>query len=253
VAVSVRDLHGGLVRGVSFDCRRGEIVGLTGLPGSGFDDVLYLLFGGKVAASGTLVIDGTPHGLAGMTPHRAITTGIGLLPADRRRDASVGSLSVAENVMLQVLDQHRVPVGLGRRINSVAGGLLRSFDVRPPEPRATYHSLSGGNQQKALLAKWLQTRPRLLLMHEPTQGVDVGAREQIIDYLRGALTGDTVVVCASTDHEQLIKLCDRVLIMTRGLISSELSGAAMTKDHIAERVYNDAGRAFQLAAPRVGS
>jgi ribose transport system ATP-binding protein len=252
VAVSVRDLRGRSVRGVTFDCNRGEIVGLTGLPGSGFDEVLYLLFGASTGASGAVVIDGRSHDLAGMTPHRAMDVGIGLLPADRRRDGSVGALSVGDNMMLHVLDQHRVPVGLGRRINMVARGLLRQFDVRPPEPSATIHSLSGGNQQKALLAKWLQVRPRMLLMHEPTQGVDVGARGQIIEFLRAAVNAGTAVVCASSDYEQLTKLCDRVLIMSRGRVTGELAGPAVTKDRITEKVYEDAAQSVDLATPGMG-
>jgi len=115
--------------------------------------------------------------------------------------------------------------------------LLGTFDVRPNQPRMPYGSLSGGNQQKALLAKWLQTRPSILLLHEPTQGVDVGARQQIFELMRAAAAGGACVVCASSDYEQLAAVCDRVLVFGRGRVARELVGGDVTKDRIIEQSY----------------
>jgi ribose transport system ATP-binding protein len=100
-----------------------------------------------------------------------------------------------------------------------------------------YQSLSGGNQQKALLAKWLQTRPSLLLLHEPTQGVDIRARQQIFQLTRKAAADDTAVVCVSTDYDQLAAVCDRVVVFGRGRVGRELTGAEVTKERIAEQCY----------------
>jgi ribose transport system ATP-binding protein len=100
-----------------------------------------------------------------------------------------------------------------------------------------YQSLSGGNQQKAMLAKWLQTRPSLLLLHEPTQGVDVGARQQIFQLTRNAAADGTAVVCVSTDYEQLAAVCDRVVVFGRGRVARELTGDQVTKERIAEQCY----------------
>jgi ribose transport system ATP-binding protein len=111
--------------------------------------------------------------------------------------------------------------------------LTDAFDVRPPDARALFGTLSGGNQQKVVLAKWLQTGPRLLLLHEPTQGVDIGARRQIYQTVR-ADAGDRVTLCASSDHDQLAQLCDRVLVLRRGRIAAELGGAEVTKQRITE-------------------
>ena len=248
--VSVAGLQGGAVTDVSFDCRHGEIVGLTGLPGSGFEEVLYLLFGASDAVAGEVTIDGTPRPLRELKPHQAVKIGIGLLPSDRRADGSVGSLSVGDNLMLQILDQYRGPIGLNRRLNRAAGKALQDFDVRPSDPRVSYQSLSGGNQQKALLAKWLPSNPRLLLLHEPTQGVDIGARGEIIEILRAAARDQTAVVCSSTDYEQLTKMCDRVLIMGRGRITEELLGENLTKDRIANAVYDAATNTRTFTADR---
>jgi ribose transport system ATP-binding protein len=109
--------------------------------------------------------------------------------------------------------------------------------VRPSNPSLPCGNLSGGNQQKVLMAKWLQTRPRLLIVHEPTQGVDVGAREEIFRLLRDAAAGGTAVLCASSDHEQLAALCDRVAVLRQGSIATELVGSAVTKQAISETCY----------------
>jgi ribose transport system ATP-binding protein len=114
---------------------------------------------------------------------------------------------------------------------------MEEFDVRPREPNTAYENLSGGNQQKAMLAKWLQTEPKVILLHEPTQGVDVGARAQIFGMLGDAASAGASVLCASSDYEQLAAVCDRVIIVARGRVASELS-SNVTKDRIAERVYN---------------
>jgi ribose transport system ATP-binding protein len=117
------------------------------------------------------------------------------------------------------------------------GELMGRFDVRPGEPRADYGGLSGGNQQKALLAKWFSTSPRLILFHEPTQGVDVGARQQIFATMREAADAGACLVCASSDHGQLEQICDRVLVFGRGRVVSELRGDDLTKERITERCY----------------
>jgi ribose transport system ATP-binding protein len=109
--------------------------------------------------------------------------------------------------------------------------------VRPRDPRLEYASLSGGNQQKVLLAKWLQARPKLLLLHEPTQGVDVGARAEIFRLLRQAAANGCIVVVASTDHEQLADLCGRVLITRGGVVAHEIEGDPIAQERITELSY----------------
>jgi ribose transport system ATP-binding protein len=118
---------------------------------------------------------------------------------------------------------------------------MAEFDVRPRNPAMAYGSLSGGNQQKALLAKWLQIEPKLLLLHEPTQGVDVGARQQILHAIRERVVETGMgVLCASSDYEQLALFCDRVLVLGRGRIVSELRGDDVDKDSILQHCYASA-------------
>jgi len=236
--VRVTDLSGDLVENVDLEVRKGEILGITGLSGSGFEDVPYLLFGVGAARSGHFRVGSHELRLVGLTPADAFRSGVALVPADRQRDGAVLSLSVLDNVSMQVLDKfQRGPLLHRTELRDSARAVLNRFDVRPPNPNLTYSSLSGGNQQKVLMAKWLQTRPTLLLVHEPTQGVDIGAREEIFDVLRTAASEGMSVVCASSDHEQLALLCDRVLIFRQGRIGTELEGAQITKERISELCY----------------
>jgi ribose transport system ATP-binding protein len=239
VGVAVEGLTGATVRDVSFAMHEGEVVGLTGLIGSGFEEVPYLLYGARPAAAGTLTIGGVPVDVTRLTPTAAIAARLALIPADRKNDGSVLSLPVGENVALSVLDRYANGVSLERRrMRRETAQLLRDFDVRPSDPTLSYGSLSGGNQQKALLAKWFQTEPRLLLLDEPTQGVDVGARQQIFTMIREAAQERGMhVLCASSDYEQLALLCDRVIVFGRGRVWRELVGGDVTKERIIEQSY----------------
>lgn len=237
VKAFVDGLSGGLVRGISFSLHRGEILGLTGLAGSGFEDIPYMLFGANRAAGGTLQIESREWDLRSLTPSAALAAGMAMLPGNRQEDGSIGSLAVSDNVTMQVLKEYFKHLRLQRRQMVAATAQLgRDYDVRPNNPRLTYSSLSGGNQQKALLAKWFSTNPPIVLLHEPTQGVDIGAREQISEVIRQTAKGGTSVLCASSDYEQLANICDRVLVFASGTLVRELYGSDITKERIAEQV-----------------
>jgi ribose transport system ATP-binding protein len=245
-AVSIKLRADGLAP-LELDVRRGEIVGLTGLVGSGFERLPYLAFGAQAVDDGSLTVDGRTVQLASLTPTRALDHGVVLVPGNRQRDGSVAELSIAENVMLPVLERYRRGLRLRRRaLVRDTRVLLERFDVRPNEPRAPFGTLSGGNQQKAMLAKWLQVKPNLLLLDEPTQGVDVAAREQIFSIISQVAADGAAVICASSDHDQLARLCDRVLIFARGRIAAELRGDRVSKDAITEAAF----QAFSSSAGR---
>ncbi len=236
IAVDVKALSAPTLGEVSFRLRRGEILGLTGLLGAGHEQIPYLLFGARHASGGTLILDGEALDLGAMTPSSAIRAGMALVPSDRQTDGSIPTLSVADNVSMQLLHRYSSRLVLDRwRILRDASAALRRFGVRPPDPQLEYQALSGGNQQKVLLAKWLQTAPRLLLLDEPTIGVDVGARQQIFELLREAAASGTSVICASSDYDQLAALCNRVLIIARGQVVRQLEGDELSKERIAEQ------------------
>ncbi len=238
----VTDLVTEAVGPVAFELHKGEILGLTGLIGSGFDAVPAALYG-AAPASGRLTLDGRGQALAMQTPAEALARGIAYLPADRLGAAGVGSLSIGDNIALPVLAKLSSALGLtASRINAHAARLGQAAGVRPNRPALPLEALSGGNAQKVVLAKWLQVSPRLLLLDEPTQGVDVGARQAIWDALDLAAEGGAGVLVASTDYDQLAAICHRVLIFARGGIVAELSGRDLTKDTIAEHCFRSMSR-----------
>jgi len=239
VVLSVRNLSGPDVVDVSFDLHRGEILGVTGLLGMGWDRLPYLLFGADRATAGTLRIESSEVDLeGGLTPKTAIDLGFAFLPANRLGDGSLQSATVIENLTLATLgDYFRALLLRHGREHRRAVDLLREFDVRPPDPERVMSTLSGGNQQKVLVAKWFETRPKVLILHEPTQGVDVGARAAIFKRIRDAAASGAAVLLASSEYEDLPHLCDRVIVFRGGRAVSQLHGASLTHERVVEQSF----------------
>lgn len=223
---------------VSFAMAKGEILGVTGLIGSGFDNIPALVYGARKGTRGYLNVAGSKLDLEHFSPEKALSLQIAYLPADRLGEAGVGTLSVGDNVAMPVYEKLRNTFGLtDHHIEVHAEKIDGEAGVKPNVPALPLAALSGGNAQKALMAKWLQTAPRLLLLDEPTQGVDVGARQQIWDALDRTAESGAAILVASTDYEQLAQICHRVLIFSQGGIIAELTGSTLTKDTIAEHCY----------------
>ena len=150
-------------------------------------------------------------------------------------------MSVEDNLTHPRLRHFRAgPFLRGRALRRDAESTISRFDIRPPRAAQAFGTLSGGNQQKAVVAKWLAVEPAVLLLHEPTQGVDIGARQQIFTYLRAAASEGRAVLCASSDFEQLAVLCHRVLVFRRGRLAGELAGEDLSKEAITEACLVDA-------------
>jgi ribose transport system ATP-binding protein len=237
VILRTHAVSGRIAQDVTLELRRGEVLGLTGLMGMGHEEVPYLLFGSE-PATGAMELDGTRMPVSDMSPRKAIGSGVALLPGDRQGASGAGSLSVRENVTLPTLERFFVN-GLLRpkreRVRVLE--LLRQYDVRPVAPARKLETLSGGNQQKALVAKWLERRPTIFLMHEPVQGVDVSAREEIARVIADIATQGGSVLLSSCEYEDLARICGRVLVFRHGRVTSELEGSALTKERIIERCY----------------
>jgi len=232
----VRGLDGGMVRGFALDAGAGEVVGLTGLIGSGYDEVPYLLYGARPATRGTLALGREGADLRGFSPRAALARGIVLIPADRAYAGVIGPLPVVDNVTMPTLGTTLRRWLLDRRsLVGRAEALGRRFEVRPADAALPIAALSGGNQQKVVLAKWFQTAPKLILLDEPTQGVDIGARQTVFRHIAEAAAGGATVLCASSDYEQLAAIASRVLIFAGGRVVAALEGAEISKDAIAER------------------
>lgn len=238
--VTVGGVSGGIVEDFSLAIAKGEVVGLTGLIGSGYDTVVGLIYGAERARAGTLAIGADMHDLTRMTPAHAIRSGCVFVPGDRARGA-VAALSIRDNLSLPVLG-HGLRGAAVRypRLDRRANGIAERYDIRPRDPARLLGSLSGGNQQKAVLAKWFEVAPRLILLDEPTQGVDIGAREQVFHIIRRMCEAGAAVICASADYEQLAAICDRVIVFSRGRVSATLRGNTISKAAIAESCYRSA-------------
>lgn len=247
VVASVSDLAGQGVHDVCLTLRQGEIVGLTGLLGMGHERVPYLLFGAEPATAGSLELQGRTYDLREMTARRAIRAGLALLPGNRQRDGGAPLATASENMTLVTLGRYFSGwLRHGREEQDVLR-LMDGFQVRPSEPERPFSTFSGGNQQKALLAKWFAVAPKVLLMHEPTQGVDVGARKQIFRQIRDQADAGTCILIASVEYEDLAHLCDWVMVFRRGRPSSELHGDALTHERIVEQCFRDV-HALSVAA-----
>ena len=234
--LGVENLSGRIARSVSFAAHEGEIVGLTGLLGMGHDEIPYLLFGATKASGGSVSVTEKP--LVDLTPDHAIAAKVAFLPADRHRQSGIPNATVLENVvMTNGLRFVRNGFLRHRAERMAAQELLARFDVRPASPDRLLATLSGGNQQKALLGKWLQANPAVLLLHEPTQGVDVGSRQQILQVIAEVAASGATVVMASSEYDELAHVCHRVLIFRHGRIARELTGENLTENRIAEQCY----------------
>jgi ribose transport system ATP-binding protein len=232
----VHNLSGGTIEGFSLDLAAGEVVGVTGLIGSGYDEIPYLIYGAREARGGTLDIGGRGVELTKIRPRDAIRHGVVLVPADRANAGVIGTLPVADNVTMPTLaSRFRWWMLRRRAMTAEAGEMGRRFEVRPADPTMTVASLSGGNQQKVVLAKWLQMAPKLILLDEPTQGVDIGARQTVFRHIASAASAGAAVLCASSDYEQLAAICSRVLIFAAGRVIAILEGAEINKEAIVER------------------
>lgn len=223
VALSVRNLTGRRARDISFDVRSGEVVGVAGLDGSGRDELAGLIFRGD-QLGGTISIGG--GGAVRLGPSQAKSHGIAYVPADRAHSGVVPTLSSGENLTLTSLAPFWKAGHLNRRREREhALEWMQRVEVRPPDPARMITQFSGGNQQKLLLAKWLRTAPKILMLEEPTQGIDIEAKQTVLGLVERAAADGVAVLVTSSEAEDLIAVCDRVLVLRDGLISNELRGS----------------------------
>lgn len=230
VILEATAVNGGALRDVDLTIHAGEVVGIAGITGSGRDELAPAIFGG-VHRDGVVAVDGAV--LPSLRPDRSIALGVGLVPAERRSNASFMLDCVRENVTISKPGEHmRLGFLRHRRERSDVNTWLDKLDVRPRNSEYAMSALSGGNQQKVILARWLRMDPKLLILDEPTQGVDVGAKADIHSLVDEAASRGTAVLVVSTDHEELVRLCHRVLVLRRGRVVEELSGAHLDNDLI---------------------
>jgi len=221
----------GAIEDISLEVRAGEILGLAGLVGSGRSEIARALFGADRLDAGRISIDGNPVTIR--TPRDAAAAGIAMLPESRKEQGLFMERTVRDNATIAMLPQLAtggvVDAGRERR---VAQDAIATFDVRTPSIEAPVATLSGGNQQKVLFAKWLLLRPKILLADEPTRGVDVGAKRQIYELLTTLAKEGMAVLLISSEIEEVLGLSHRVLVLRAGRIVAEFAGVAATRDAV---------------------
>jgi ribose transport system ATP-binding protein len=229
VRLAVKNLTTPLLRDVSLEVRAGEIVGLAGLQGSGRTELARAIFGADPVTAGTIEIDGKPRRFR--TPRAAVRAGLGFITEDRKVEGLALAQSIADNMLLAV----RTVIPGGRKRRATPGlmsvkELAAVTELRARGPEQEVRFLSGGNQQKVVLSKWLATRPQILIFDEPTRGIDVGAKAGIHDLIRKLAKEGVAVLMISSELPELIGMSDRILVMHEGSLAGELPGGASEPD-----------------------
>lgn len=232
----VDGLSGENLEEISFEVFPGEILGLTGLMGAGHEELPFLLYGATVPKRGRITVNErrfTPD------PINSKREGIALVSGDRLRAGGVLSASIGENVTLPILDTIVGRLGWlrGKKEESIVGEMMSKFAIKGASAHLPFSVLSGGNQQKALVGRWIEAKPRILLLQEPTAGVDIGATMEIIKMLKAFAQQGGIVVFSSEQYEDVAALSDRVLVFRSGKIASELSGSDLTPTNIVDASY----------------
>lgn len=230
--LTLTDVEGERIRGVSLEVRAGEIVGVSGLIGSGAETLGSIVSGGRARFRGTVAVAGVPVPPGQISA--SIRRGLAQAPAERQAKGAVMSQTARENVTLPRLRTVTGPLAniRSRAETRDAERWIAELEVKPSDPEAYMTQLSGGNQQKVVLDKWLRTDPHVLWLDEPTQGVDVGAKGSIHALIAAAAAQGKGVVVSSTDSAELVSLRHRVLVFDSGRVVAELSGSALTEERL---------------------
>ncbi|MDH7487627.1 MAG: sugar ABC transporter ATP-binding protein [Anaerolineae bacterium] len=221
----------GAVENVSFTLRRGEILGFAGLVGAGRTETARLLFGVDRKDGGEIWIDGQPVHIA--SPHDAVMAGLGFVPEDRATQGLILRLPVLENIVLPTLEEHARRGWVNRRsLRDTAQDFVHKLNIRTPHLRQKAMFLSGGNQQKVVLAKWLALQPKILIMDEPTRGIDVGAKAEVHALMSELARQGMGIIMISSELPEILGMSDRILVMHEGRVAAILERTEATQESI---------------------
>ena len=221
----------GIIKNISLDIQKGEIVGLAGLIGSGRTEVARAIFGVDALDEGEIYLNGKKIRIN--TPKDAVSNGIGLVPEDRKRQGLVLCLTVRNNIVLSVLERiKRFWFTNVKKEREISNDQVSKLNIKTPSLESDVEHLSGGNQQKVVLSKWLAVNPKLIIFDEPTRGIDVGAKAEIHKLMRQLADNGAGVLMISSELPEILGMSDRVYVMCEGAISAQFSGNQLTEEAI---------------------
>lgn len=231
ISFTARDVSGNGVSGISFEAHRGEILGFAGLIGAGRTELMEVLFGSKPAQSGQVELHG--KSVLSKSPIQAIRHGIALVPEDRKRHGVILNFSIRDNISLPLLKgMSRFGIIPQQRVSKLAADHMKNLGIKAPSSSSNVANLSGGNQQKVVLAKWLATQPEVLIFDEPTRGIDVGARHEIYLIMNQLAAEGKTILMISSDMEELIGMADRIVVLREGLQQGTLEKQDITQEAV---------------------
>ena len=234
VVLAVEKLNSGILKDVSIQVRKGEIVGLYGLMGCGSDRLLECLFGKTPIRSGTVTVCGQPLNIK--NPQLAISRGIAYAPSERKTEGVMLSQSVRSNISCVTLGKIKKHHLLDlKREKEIAKKWIDRLRIKTPSPETPAVSLSGGNQQKVILARWLENQPQLFLMNEPTKGIDVGARAEIYAEMEKICEAGSSVLFVTSDLPELLGISDRVYVFHEGVMTGEILRDELTQENVVKK------------------
>jgi ABC-type sugar transport system ATPase subunit len=229
----------GVVEDASFDLRAGDVLGIAGLVGAGRTELVRMVFGADPSTAGRVLVRGKPVRLRG--PRDAMRAGIVLLPEDRRHQGTVTTFSVRKNVTLPTLSRFRaaplLPFPNRGQERRTTNDLVERLRIKVRDAESPIRNLSGGNQQKVVLAKWLESKAEVFIFDEPTHGIDVGAKEEVYALLHELAEQGKGVIFISSEFPELVGTCNRVLVMREGRLVGEFEGDEVTESALVERCY----------------
>ena len=222
VLLEVKDVSSDYVKPTSFTLRKGEVLGFSGLVGAGRTELMRAIIGADHMKGGEVYLEGRK--LTIHSPHDAMEQGIVLVPEDRKLQGIISNFSVAENINVSMLDQHSNRFGFldAKADEETAEAGIRDFRIKTPSPDKKIVELSGGNQQKAIVARWISTKPKVLILDEPTKGIDVGAKSEFYNMICAFAKQGLGVILISSELPEVIGLSDRIIVMKGRQISGEV-------------------------------
>jgi ABC-type sugar transport system ATPase subunit len=230
IVLEVRDVSAGILQNINFKVARGEILGFSGLIGAGRSELMELIFGLYKPKGGVILLEGKP--ITPKSARDAILFGMGFATEDRKSTGLVIGRSIAENSDYVYKVKNSLPWNFPRQVIERSEKMIRRLSIKCTSSNQLVKNLSGGNQQKVVLAKWLSVNPGILIVDEPTRGIDVGAREEIYIILRELAEEGKTIIVVSSDLTEILSVCHRILVMHEGVIRGELSGRDRTEQNI---------------------